>query len=157
MLGRRACLTEITPADPWADYSRLTMHRLQPQALDRREYLSIGVTWVVVADDEQATIYAVPRGMARLRRVRDLEADPKGSEPIAPHVYGFIAELAHYLEEAWLDGRFDELVLVTAEPLLTRLRESLSEPLLQALAGEVPKDLVGTDGDRLQEEVLRVL
>lgn len=119
--------------------------------------MSIHVTWVVVANGERATIYAVTRGMARLRRVRDLETDGAGSDQVAPQVYGFTAELAHYLEEARFEGRFDELVLVAAEPLLAQLRGTLSDLVLPALAGEVPKNLVGTDGERLQEEVLRVL
>ena len=100
------------------------------------------VTWVVVADHDRATIYAVPRGMARLRELRELAS---------------AAELAPYLEEARLEGRFDELVLVAAPTILSHLRDSLSQTVRDALVGEISKNLAAAGRETLQEEVLRVL
>lgn len=111
--------------------------------------MSNHVTWVVVADDSRATIYAVPRGMARLREVFELgRSGPAG---------GFGAELAVYLEEARAEGRYDELVLVAAPAFLGVLRGQLSGVARSALVGEIGKDLVGAGREILQEEVLRVL
>jgi hypothetical protein len=155
--GRRASLTEITPADPLADYSRLALWRLRLQALDRRPFLSVHVTWVVVADQARATIFAVPRGMARLREVIELESGEESAEHGAPQVYGFAAELALYLDEAQRDGRFDELILVAAPTFLRPLRDSLNKAARDAVVGEIGKNLIGAGRETLQEEVLRVL
>lgn len=111
--------------------------------------MSSHVTWVVVADDSRATIYAVPRGMARLREVFEL--------PRSGQAGGFDGELAVYLEEARVQGRYDELVLVAAPAFLAALRGQLSDVARGALVGEIGKDLVGAGREVLQEEVLRVL
>lgn len=111
--------------------------------------MSSHLTWVVVADDDRATIYAVPRGMARLREVFELRrAGPAG---------GFGVELARHLEEARAEGRYEELVLVAAPAFLGVLRDQLSGVARSALVGEIGKDLVGARREVLQEEVLRVL
>ena len=100
------------------------------------------VTWVVVADHDRASIYAVPRGMARLRELGELPS---------------IAELAPYLDEARLAGRFDELILVAAPTCLSGLRERLSATVRDALVAEIAKDLAGASRETLQGEILRVL
>ena len=100
------------------------------------------VTWVVVVDQNRATIYAVPRGMARLREVFELAST---------------AEIAPYLEEAREDGRFDELILVAAPESLSHVRDSLSNSLRDVLVAEIAKNLAAAGRETLQEEVLRVL
>lgn len=147
--GRRAFLTEITPADPLADYSRLARRGLRTPVLDRRECLSNHFTWVVVADEHRATIYAVPRGMVRLREIFEL--------PRSGDTGDFVAELTRYLEEARAEGRYDELVLVAAPAFLAVLRARLSDAARDALVGEIGRNLVGAGREILQEEVLRVL
>ena len=119
--------------------------------------MTVHVTWVVVADETRATIYAVPRGMARLREVFELESSVQTDDHGAPQVYGFAAELAMYLEEAQRDGRFDELILVAAPTFLDQLRGSLSKAARDALIGEIGKNLIAARRETLQEEVLRVL
>ena len=111
--------------------------------------MSIHVTWVVVADERRATIYAVPRGMARLREVFELQCSGDGAD--------FGVELAQHLEEARAGGRFDELVLVAPSGFLRSLRDRLSVPARGSLVGEIAKDLVSAGREVLQEEVLRVL
>ncbi len=100
------------------------------------------VTWVVVADLDRAAIYAVPRGMARLRELLELAST---------------AELAAYLDEARLQGRFDELILVAAPELSSNLRDGLSTTVRDVLVAEIGKNLAGASRETLQEEVLRVL
>jgi protein required for attachment to host cells len=119
--------------------------------------LSVHVTWVVVADPSKATIYAVPRGMARLREVFELESAREATDHGVPRVHGFAAELAVYLEEAHEDGRFDELILVAAPTFLHQLRSSLSKAARDALVAEIGKNLISARRETLQEEVLRVL
>ena len=119
--------------------------------------MSVHVTWVVVADPTRATIYAVPRGMARLREVYALESSVETTDHGAPQVYGFAAELAMYLEEARREDRFDELILVAPPTFLHPLRGSLSKTARDALVGEIGKNLIGVGRETLQEEVLRVL
>lgn len=113
------------------------------------EQLSIHVTWVVVADESRATVYAVPRGMARLREVLELPPAPDGVDPAA--------ELIRYLEQARAEERYDELVLVAAPPFLQTLRTRLSDQARGSLVGAIQKNLVGVGREILQEEVLRVL
>ncbi len=133
-------------------------------------------TWVVVADRACATIYTVPRGMARLRRLAELHESPPSTQDEASQPCGrgghisdraldsvegqtraFIETLALYLEDARRDRRFDELILVAAPGLLANLRGRLSQAVRDAVIAEIAKDLVGAQQDALQEQVLRVL
>jgi protein required for attachment to host cells len=119
--------------------------------------LSVHLTWVVVADQARATVYAVPRGMARLREVFELENGAESTDGGAPQAHGFAAELALYLDEAHRDGRFDELILVAAPGFLRQLRDRLSKAARNAVVGEIGKNLVDVGRETLQEAVLRVL
>ena len=119
--------------------------------------MTVHMTWVVVADHTRANLYAVPRGMARLREVFELEPSSDATDHGSPQVYGFAAELAMYLDEASRDGRFDELILVAPPKFLAHLRGSLSKAVRDGLVGEIGKNLVGAGRETLQEEVLRVL
>lgn len=121
-------------------------------------------TWVVVADCDSATIYTIRRGMARLRRCAELRypravaadgIDPAGGgEAQARH---FAAQVARLVEDASLDRRFDELILVAAPAFLAILRDSLSRAVRDAIVAEIARDLIGDRQDALQEHVLRVL
>lgn len=117
--------------------------------------MSVVVTWVVVAEQQRATIYGVHKGMARLRRIETLDAAGAGFGD-GPED-GFVAELGRHLETAWLDGRLDALVLVGTPACLAGLRARLSDPLLAALIGEIDGSRLSADRDALQREVLRVL
>ena len=107
------------------------------------------VTWVVVADESRATVYAVPRGMARLREVQELPPAPVGGDPAG--------ELIRYLERARDEERYDELVLVAAPAFLEKLRTRLGDRARDSLVGAIQKNLVAAGREVLQEEVLRVL
>ena len=133
-------------------------------------------TWVVVADASYATVYTVPRGMARLRRLAELRHSPpstrsdKGKPCLGetrscdqapatskPGTDGFAGQLAQYLEQARGDRQFDELILVAPPVLLSPLRDSLTQSLRDTVVAEIAKDLVGARQELLQEQVLRVL
>ncbi len=129
-------------------------------------------TWVIVADRNRATIYTVPRGMARLRQLSELRWSrasmrPDGGRqtrkpdqaaaPVERQACSFAADVARYVEDARRDRRFDELILVAAPAFLACLRESLSQAARDAVIGEIDKNLVGAQRESLQERVLRVL
>ena len=133
-------------------------------------------TWVVVADRICATIYTVPRGMARLRRFADLRHSPSSLNhdvnlpcPREARIAGraldsverqtgtFARQLALYLEDARIERRYDELILVAAPALLAKLRECLTQAVRDAIIAEIAKDLVGAQQESLQEQVLRVM
>jgi protein required for attachment to host cells len=133
-------------------------------------------TWVVVADPSYATIYTVPRGMARLRQLAEIGRSPpaggrgKGKPCLrdgrssdqsptdgTPGIDKFARQLAQYLEQARGDRQFDELILVAPPVLLSTLRDSLTQSLRDAVVAEIAKDLVGARQELLQEQVLRVL
>ena len=117
-------------------------------------------TWVVVANRNRATIYTVPRGMARLRQFSELRHS-RNSElaraPVEPRACSFAADVALYVEDARRERRFDELILVAAPAFLACLRESLSQAARDAVIGEIGKNLVDARPETLQEQVLRVL
>lgn len=133
-------------------------------------------TWVVVADHDCATIYSVPRGMARLRRICELQrartSQPDaGSERSAEESCSldpacgkvdrqarhFATRVARHVEDACRERRFDELILMVAPGFLEHLRESLSQGVRAVVVAEVAKNLVGVPPEKLQEQVLRVL
>jgi len=122
--------------------------------------VSVRVTWVVVADPRQATIYGVTRGMARLREIETLEAvfgaDGNGREPQAAEAE-FALEIGRYLEAARRGGRLHALVLVASPAFLVPLRAALSRALRAALVGEIDCSRLDTAGDALQLEVLKIL
>jgi protein required for attachment to host cells len=138
--------------------------------------MSMQATWVVVADRNCATVFSVPRGLARLRQLAELHYSPmpvngdagepcggdiQASEQVPDCVErqarGFATQVALYVEKARLDLRFDELILVAGPTFLSYLRESLGQTVRDALVAEIPKNLVGVQRETLQEQVLRVL
>ena len=133
-------------------------------------------TWVVVADRVCATIYTVPRGMARLRQFADLRHCPsamnydvnlacpretriagRALDSVERQTGSFTRQLALYLEDARIERRYDELILVAAPALLANLRECLTQAVRDAIIAEIAKDLVGAQQESLQEQVLRVM
>ncbi len=129
-------------------------------------------TWVVVADRDRATIYTVPRGMARLRQLSELRQPRIASDrdagrqtrksaqarkSVERQACSFAADVALYVEDARRARHFDELILVAAPAFLTCLRNSLSKAARDAVIGEIGKNLVGAQRETLQEQVLRVL
>ena len=129
-------------------------------------------TWVVVADRNCATIYTVPRGMARLRQLSELRQSRTSTGPdggrqtrkpdqalnrVERQACSFAADVALYVEDARRERRFEELILVAAPAFLACLRESLSQAARDAVIGEIGKNLVGAQRETLQEHVLRVL
>ena len=133
-------------------------------------------TWVVVADGVCATIYTVPRGMARLRQfaklhhappltdhhrglpcTREAGASCRAPDSVEEQTRDFSGQLAAYLEDARRERRFDELILVAPPALLANLRECLAQAVRDAIIAEIAKDLVGARQESLQEQVLRVM
>lgn len=128
-------------------------------------------TWIVVADCDCAAIYTVPRGMARLRQCGELKhhrtatgtgsSDVLISDPaLGTHeqqARSFAAQVALHVEDARLNRRFDELILVAPPTFLACLRECLSQTARDAIVAEIAKNLVGARQDALQEQILRVL
>ena len=133
-------------------------------------------TWVVVADRRCATIYTVPRGMARLRQLCELRESraatgrdgsrPGGRKARIPdqaftpgeqQARSFAMQVALRVEDARLDRHFDELILVAAPAFLAYLRESLSQEARDAVIGEIPRNLNRAQRETLQEQVLRIL
>jgi len=144
--------------------------------LDTRKSLTMQATWVVVADRQCATIYTVPRGMARLRQLCELRESraaagrdggrPGGREARTPdraftpgeqEARSFAVQVALHVEDARLERHFDELILVAAPTFLAYLRESLSQEAPDAVIGEIPRHLNRAQRETLQGQVLRIL
>ena len=132
-------------------------------------------TWVVVADRQCATIYTVPRGMARLRQLCELreshastgrDGSPGGRKarisdgaftPAERQARSFAVQVALHVEDGRRGRHFDELILVAAPIFLAYLRESLSQAARGAVIGEIPRNFNRAQRETLQEQVLRIL
>lgn len=124
-------------------------------------------TWVVVADNSRARIFAAERAAGELLEIRDLAhpearlhegdlvTDKEGRARGQGGAHGlgheltrkqdgserFAADVCAELETARASGQFDKLYLVAAPAFLGLLRRHLSSGLRQRVAGELDKNL----------------
>ena len=140
--------------------------------------------WVVVADSSRARIFELTgrdRGLRELDDLvnpagrlddRDIDADAKGryfgkgereqahtAEPEVPPVQHkielFSKQLGHYLDQACLEQRFDELHLIAPPKILGLIRQNIGDKVRQAIAEEIPKDLAWFQGPQIEEYLRR--
>lgn len=82
------------------------------------------------------------------RHATDYGTSPKNHEADV-----FARELIDTLAQARAEGRFDRLYVIAAPAFLGRLREQYPEPLRQALAGEIDKNVVREDADAVRAQL----
>lgn len=128
------------------------------------------VTWIVIADGDQAKIFehdGPGRGMHALKdlmteqahlKAADIMADKPGrsSNPSSPGTRAavdyktnpvevrerrFVEQLAAMLDEKHGEGRFQRLVIAAAPAALGDLRPALSDAVKATVLAELPKDL----------------
>ncbi len=138
------------------------------------------VTWIVIANGNQAKVFEHEGPGKGLRPLKDLHfeqeplkaseimADKPGragagtapgsraameyhSDPVQVRERKFIEKLADVLNEKRLEGQFDRLVIAAAPTALGDIRPALSDQVRQAILGELPKDLTNTPAPRLAE------
>jgi len=142
---------------------------LTPQQTKERA-MKPTITWIVIADGDQARIFsndgpgkglrAMPGAGAAQDHLRatDIMADRPGrasnpggpgarsavgyrTDPVAARERRFVENLADMLEEKHVEGAFDRLVIAAAPAALGDLRPALSDAVRNAVLAELPKDL----------------
>lgn len=137
--------------------------------------------WVVVANKAEARIYSQKRlrgplslvktltheeGRAHLQdlvsdrpgRVHDRTGPARHSmEPDTgfkeEDLLRFTRDLADHLATAHQRKEFDRLVLIAAPAFLGMLRKTISPHVAEIIIDEIPKDMIGQDAERIQEQL----
>ena len=128
------------------------------------------VTWIVIADGDQAKIFendgpgkglrALPHEQLDQKHLRsgDIMADRPGrsggsgasgsrsaveykSDPVDVRERRFVENLAKVLDGKLSDGAFTRLIIAAAPIALGELRPALSEAVKKTIVAELPKDL----------------
>ena len=128
------------------------------------------VTWIVIADGDQAKIFehdGPGKGMHALKdlmaeqahlKASDIMADKPGrasnpsgpgsraavdykTDPVDARERRFVERLAAMLDEKHGEGRFQRLVIAAAPTALGDLRPALTEAVKGTIIAELPKDL----------------
>jgi len=131
------------------------------------------VTWIVIADGDQARFYenkGPGQGLTHLKKLdmsqeplkaQELTSDEAGRthassgdgrsameptvDPVAKREDRFTRDLADYLSDRARNDDFDRLILAAAPRALGDLRSHFDKHITEKLTAEIDKDLVNTD------------
>ncbi|MGE5525842.1 MAG: host attachment protein [Rhodospirillaceae bacterium] len=139
-------------------------------------------TWIVVADNARARIFEVVDRKETLHELDDL-VNPSGrlhdselrtdntgryfgkgermqghaarprTEPGEHEAELFAKTVAHYLEQARVEHRFERLCLIAAPKFLGVLRQNLTKDARELVFEELDKDVSWLEGPQLQDYV----
>jgi protein required for attachment to host cells len=137
------------------------------------------ITWIVIADGNQAKVFEHDGPGKGLKPLKDLNfeqvpkkageimADKPGrsfssvggpgarssmeysSDPVAVRERRFVEHLADVLNEQHAAHKFDRLVIAAAPAALGDIRPALSDEVKQAIIAEMPKDLTNVPTPKL--------
>lgn len=135
------------------------------------------VTWVLVADGNQAKVFehgGPGKGLISVEglqfeqeplKAQEINSDRPGrhaggglgsrsgmeqSDPVQVREERFIKAVADQLEVMRQGGRFDRLIIAAAPAALGDIRPALSERVKQAIIAELPKDLTKVPRPQLE-------
>jgi protein required for attachment to host cells len=138
------------------------------------------ITWIVVADGDQAKVFeheGPGKGLKPLKelsfeqerlKASEIMADKPGrafssagpgarssieysSDPVHVRERRFVEKLAETLNEKKQEGRFDRLVIAAAPTALGDIRPALSEQVKETILAEMPKDLTNVPLPKLAQ------
>jgi protein required for attachment to host cells len=138
------------------------------------------VTWILVADGDQAKLFendGPGKGLHAVEglqfaqehlRAREIMADRPGragagnapgsraameyhSDPVDLRERRFLESVADVLNARCMEGAFDRLVIAAAPTALGELRPALSEQVRKTVLAELPKDLTNIPTTKLAE------
>lgn len=138
------------------------------------------VTWIVIADGNQAKVFEHDGPGKGLKALKDLNfeqeplkaseimADKPGrsftsagpgsrssleysSDPVAVRERKFVEKLAEVLNLNQREGKFDRLVIAAAPAALGDIRPALSDQVKETILAEMPKDLTNIPTPKLAE------
>ena len=136
------------------------------------------ITWIVIADGDQAKVFEHEGPGKGLKPIKDLQfeqehlkaqeimADKPGrafssagpgarssmeysSDPVAVRERRFVERLADMLNEKQQQGKFDRLVIAAAPAALGDIRPALSDKVKETILAEMPKDLTNVPTQKL--------
>ncbi len=136
------------------------------------------ITWIVIADGNQAKVFEHDGPGKGLKAVKDMQfeqephkaqeimADKPGrsfssagpgarssieysSDPVQVRERRFVEGLADMLDEMLQQGKFDRLVIAAAPAALGDLRPALSDKVKETILAEMPKDLTNVPTQKL--------
>jgi protein required for attachment to host cells len=141
----------------------------------------MAVIWVVVANKAEARIYSQKRLRGPLSLVKtrihdegrahlqDLVSDQPGRvhDRMGParhrmepntgfqeeDLLRFARDVTDHLATAHQRKEFDRLVLIAAPAFLGMLRKTVSPNIAEVIIDEIPKDMIGHDVERIQEQL----
>ncbi len=139
--------------------------------------------WVLVANQTEAQIFSAERLPGRLvlkhtlrheqgaAHARDLTSDAPGRvfdrmgsarHSMEPDTgvkeeqrRRFVKEIVERLKTAHLRNEFEQLVLLAAPAVLGVIRKTVAGNLAKAIIKEIPKDVIGQDLDKIQDQLKR--
>lgn len=138
------------------------------------------ITWIVIADGDQAKVFEHEGPGRGLKPIKDLQfeqehlkaqeimADKPGrafssagpgarssmeysSDPVAVRERRFVERLAEMLNEKQQQGKFDRLVIAAAPAALGDIRPALSDRVKGTILAEMPKDLTNVPMPKLAQ------
>jgi protein required for attachment to host cells len=135
------------------------------------------VTWVLVADGNQAKVFehgGPGKGLITVEglkfeqeplRAQDINSDRPGrhkgggigsrsgmeqSDPVQVREERFVKSVAEQLEVMRQQGRFDRLIIAASPSALGDIRPALSDGVKDAVVAELPKDLTNVPSPQLE-------
>jgi protein required for attachment to host cells len=144
------------------------------------------ITWIVLADGDQAKLFenhGPGKGLHALKDLmleqeplaaREIMADRPGrasnpsgpgsraavdfkTDPVELRERRFLERLAEMLERKHNEGAFDRLVIAAAPTALGELRPALTDGVRETILAEMPKDLTNIPMPKLAEHLDGVL
>ena len=143
------------------------------------------VTWIVIADGQEARFFAnlgPNKGLEKLspndisielERTSEIMSDDRGrafdsagegrhgmepqTDPHEEEKRRFLKSVAKGLNEAAKSGQFDQLVVAAPPKALGELRQDLDDKVKRLIRGELHKDLVNTPDSELPKHFEEVL
>lgn len=135
-------------------------------------------TWVLAADSSRARIFELSASDGHLQEIedminpegrmsdQDINAEPKSrffgkgpmgatgqktEEPKQHAAELFSKQVAHWLDDARNEHKFDKLCVVAPPHMLGLLRENLSKEVQKMVEEEIPKDIAGMKEHDMEE------
>ncbi len=137
------------------------------------------ITWIVVADGDQAKIFEHDGPGKGLKAVKDMQFDQAhlkasdintdrpgrtgnagapgsrsaidGSDPVQQRERKFVVRLAEILDEQHTAGNFQRLIIAAAPTALGDIRPALTAGVKSTIIAELPKDLTNLPTIKLAE------
>jgi release factor family 12 len=108
-------------------------------------------SWSVLDADKNTALAELCYQMVNCKPLR------LGKETSVAGETNFIQLQADFLSEQHEQGLFDSLVIAAPQDVATSLRDALSEPLKQLVAGELAEDILASSNDVIDNKLAKFI